>query len=515
MADTYDPKSVGKFVSSKVGGDGAKPKVSKDKDQKYAAPKRVKKGEKKLEDIRKKIAKNADKATTASGKIGQKDLPQTIKQVDPQNTAQVIPQMYQQMQMMLSLLAMGSGSGGGSGSSYVPTFSSVPSGVSVVVNDSFTGALAILTRKYGFEEVIRVFDTALYDKGAPGDDYGVDNLDPLYRSIVVNSLANLIRLALYFGPLNIPISQYDDVKYGDVVPDNVVDITAVPDFYLKVYYNLEDDPYLGYQEWVSQDGLYTKVYTKKDPKSYYFSTMNEEIYSISETEIAADLDPYFQYIQTGERTYYYTFLTSRILNNILYKQMVNIEANTLNSGLGNNAAPNMNGGGGGGSGMAGMLGGLLMQLMQMLTAEQLPNSKIEGSTVLPQGEMQNMMQQFQKDMGLNNQIFELGKGILGGGGLGGMMGGSPLGMLSGMGGIGNIMGGFDMGGGGLGGVLGGMGLGSLMGGFGSFGGGSGGGGGGAGSGFGSSGGGDYSGGGISYQGLQNIQALLQKLGIEP
>lgn len=503
MADTPQKLSNTIIIHSTLFG--TKPDVSKKDKQKYAAPKRVKGDKaKSLSDARKKIAKNADKATTASGKIGQKDLPQVVKQVDPQGTAQVIPEMYQQMQMMLSLLAMGSGSSGGGSSGAMPSFSAVPSGISVVVNDSFTGALAILTRKYGFEEVIRVFDTALYDSGAPGDDYGIDNLDPLYKNIVLNAIANLIRLALYFGPLNIPVSQYDNVEYGDIVPDNVIDILNVPDLYLKVYYNLEDDPYPGYQEWISQDGNKTKVYTKKDPKSYYFSTMNEEIYSISEREIAEDLDPYFQYIQTGERTFYYKFLTSKILNEILYKQMVNIETNTLNNGMGNNAA-NSPGGGGGGGNMMGMLGGMLQMLMQMFQSEQLPTS------VLNQGNINNVMQQFTKDMGLNNQIFQIGQQILGGGGF---LGGSPLGMLSNMGGIGNIMGGFGMGG--LEGVLGGMGLGGLMGGFGSFGGGSGGGGGGAGSGFGgSSGGGDYSGGGITPEGLANIQALLKKLGIEP
>ena len=207
-----------------------------------------------------------------------------------------------------------------------------------------------------------------------------------------------------------------------------------------------------------------------------------------------------------DRTYYYKFLTSSALNAILYKQMVNIETNTLNSGMGNNAADSPGGGGGGGN-MAGMLGGMLQMLMQMFQSEQLPTS------VLNQGNIQNVLQQFTKDMGLNNQIFQIGQQILGGGGF---LGGSPLGMLSNMGGIGNIMGGFGLDGGGLGGVLGGMGLGSLMGGFGSFGGGSGGGGGGAGSGFGSSsGGGDYTGGDITPEGLSNIQSLLKKLGIEP
>ena len=183
---------------------------------------------------------------------------------------------------------------------------------------------------------------------------------------------------------------------------------------------------------------------------------------------------YFQYVFGVEERIY---LTTTILNDILYKQMINVETNTLNNGVGNNAANSPGGKNGGGGNMAGMLGGGLNQLMQMFTGQQLPTS------VLNQGNINNVMQQFTKDMGLNNQIFEIGKQIMGGGGF---LGGSPLGMLSNMGGLGNIMGGFGLDGGGLGGVLGGMGLGSLMGGFGSFGGNSGGGGGGAGSGFGSS-----------------------------
>jgi hypothetical protein len=485
------------FGTTKGGGTGKKPKVSKTSDSKYAAPGRVKGDDaKKLSEVREKIAKNADKATTASGEIGQKDLPNIIQMVDPQGTAQVIPQMYQQIGMMTSLLSLGSGSSGGGASSSNPSFSTMPSGISAVINDSFTGALVILTRKYGFEEVIRVFNDALYS------DAAVQNIDVLYRDIVLNSLANLIRLALYFGPLNIPVSQYDDVVFGDIVPDPVVSTTSIPDLYLKVYYTLDNDPYPGYQEWVSQDGTNTKIYTKKEPKTYHFNTINEEIYSTSETEIAADLDLYFQYVFGVEERIY---LTATILNDILYRQMLNVETNTLNNGVGNNAANSPGGKNGGGGNMAGKLGGGLNQLMNMFQTGQLPTS------VLNQGNMSNVMQQFTKDMGLNNQIFGIGKQIMGGGGF---LGGSPLGMLGNMGGLGNIMGGFGLGGGGLGGVLGGIGLGPLMGGFGSFGGNSGGGGGGAGSGFGgASGGGDYTGGELSEEALIGIQELLNRLGI--
>lgn len=469
------------------------PKHTNDKDQsKYAAPKRVKAstaGEK-LEEVRDEYAKNADKPTTASAQVGSKDLPSIIQQVDPSGQAQVIPQLYQKMQQMFSLLSMGSGLGmgsGGGGGNDAGSMSGLPSGIQTTINDSFTGALAMLVKKYGFEPVVMIFNNVL-------SNGGLDEINSLYRDIVTNSLANLIRLALYFGPTNIPVSQYDDTIFGDLIPDKVVTLDEVPDLYIKQYYNLDDDPYPGYQEWMSQDGKKTKVYTRKEPGSYHCTTMNEEVYSTSEKELFNALDVYFIYLKNGP----YAILTPALLNDILYNQMVSIENNIMNSGMGNNSTQNNN--------MGSMMGGALMQMMSMIQSLQLPNSMIEGSEVLPQSDINQSLQSFQKNMGLNNQIFEIGKSVLAGGGAG-----SPLSALGNMGGIGNIMGGFGIGGGGLSGIMGG----SLMGGFGSFGGGSGGGGGGAGSGFGSaSGGGSYQGGGVSKEGLQNISALLTKLGIE-
>jgi hypothetical protein len=222
--------------------------------------------------------------------------------------------------------------------------------------------------------------------------------------------------------------------------------------------------------------------------------MNEEVYSTSETDLFEQLNIYFLYLHDGPLQ----VLTVEILNQILYNQMVTVENNIMNNGMGNNSNSNGN--------MAGMMGGFLMQMMSMIQSLQLPNSMIDGNTVLPQSDINQSLEGFQKNMGLNNQIFQIGQSVLAGGGAG-----SPLSSLGNLGGIGNIMGGFGAGGGGLSGIMGG----SLMGGFGSFGGGSGGGGGGAGSGFGTaSGGGSYQGGGVSVQGMENISSLLAKLGIE-
>ena len=459
-----------------------KPKITGE--VKYADAPAVKPDKsKKLSDVREKFAKNADKPTTASEEAGQKNLPSIIKKIDPEGRAQVLPELYQQMQQMMGIMSMGSGGGGGGGGQNGSP-SNPPSGTTAIMQDSFTGCLAILTRSYGFERVIEVF-TDLLSNG------GINKVDARFTKIVQNALSNLIKLALYFGPINIPVSVYNKTIYGDIVPSPLVDISKVPDFYVKQYFPFDQDPYPGFIKWVYSDG--SILWTKREPNSYYFETSSEEVFSVSERELATDLSPYVK-IENPV-----TPFTVEIFNSILIKQVDNIEENTLNNSVGNNSGGQ---GSGGGNNMAGALGGQLQSLMGMLTGQQLPLS------VLNQGEVNNVMQQFQKDMGLNNQLFQMANGALGGG-----MGG--LSSLMNMGGLSNIMGGFGMGGGGIGGILGNLTGGSgLLGNFGGFGGNSGGGGGGAGSGFPTAGFGDYSGGQITNNGLKNIEDLLKLLGIK-
>jgi hypothetical protein len=469
---------------------GKKPKINAE--VKYADAPAVKPDDSKsLSDARDKFAPNADKPTSASADKGQTDLPQLMKKVDPQGKAQVLPQMYQQLMQMTNILGMGSGMMGGMGAGgsgqntpqgILQNSDPIPAGITTVINDSFTGALALLSIKYGFERVISVF-TTLLDRG------GIDNIDDRFQDIVKNSIANLIKVALYYGPLNIPVSVYDETIYGDIVPEPLVLLSNVPDGYVKQYYEISDDPYPGYIEWLSPNKT-EKVYTRRPAGSFVYTTPNEETYSVSELEIAADLTPYIQ-IQIPQ-----PLLTTDILNEILAKQVVNVEENITNNNIGNNSSQNNNSSGGGN------MGGQLQSLMQMFTSQQLSKS------VLNQGDVQKTMNQYTKDMSFNNQLFELANQAMGGG-----MGGG-LGSLGNMGGISNIMSGFDSGGGGISGVLGNLGGGNLLGSFGGFGGGSGGGGGGAGSGFpGASGGGFYAGGDVTDTGKKNIAQMLTLLGI--
>lgn len=470
-----------------------KPKIG-ESDVKYADPPVHEEDDKKLTDAREKMAKNADKPTTASAEQGQKDLPQILQQIDPQKRAQVLPQLYQQAMSMASIMMMGMGGGANGGGSGGAPVSSVPSGIKNTIHDSFIGALAILVRTYGFERVINIFTTLLTQQNKKLLDEG-------YREIVINAISNLIKLALYFGPLGIPVSQYNTGVFGNVSPPepNIVTQAGIPDLWRKVYYNQDLDPYPGYQEWVSNENANFKLWVKKPAIHYHFSSASQEVFYTSEKEIAAALEPYIK-VQTPQPV-----LTIAILNKILKTQQSNVETNTMNNALGNNTGNNQNSGGGGGGSqglgaLQGMLGGQLQTLLQGMQSKQMSKTVLTGG-------VQQGLQEFTKHMGITNQLFELGSSALGGG-----MGG--LGSLMGMGGIGNIMGGFGLGGGGIGGVLGNLTGGGLLGSFGGFGGGSGGGGGGAGSGFPTAGFGNYDGGNISDAGLNDIRTLLVLLGVE-
>lgn len=476
---------------------------------KYADPPVHEEEDKKLSDVREKLAKNADKPTTASADQGQNNLPKILQQIDPQKNAQVLPQLYQQMQSMQGIMkmGMGGGAGGGGGSGNNPnefSQSSTPSGIKDTILDSFTGALVILVKKYGFETVIDVFTKLLTREN-------INLLIYDYREIVINSLSNLIKLALYFGPLNIPVSQYEDGVFGDNVPpeDKIVSQAQIPDLWRKVYYDLSIDPYPGYQEWVypsnplssSSSSTNNKLWVKKPTIHYYFATSSEEIFYISEKELAEDLDIYFAN-ETPEKPR--PILTITILNSLLNKQRTNIEQNVMNNALGNNSNNQNSGGAGGSQGLGmlqGMLGGQLQQLLQGMQSDMLPKTILTG-------QVQKGLQEYTKHMGITNQLFELGSSALGGG-----MGG--IGSLMNMGGIGNILGGFGAGGGGIGGVLGNVTSGAgLLGNFGGFGGGSDGGGGAAGAGFPTAEFGQYNGGDVSQEGLTSIEELLKLLGVK-
>lgn len=460
---------------------------------KYANPPVQKNEPKKLSDLREKVAPNADKPTSASVDKQQQKLPEIMQKVDPQKKAQIIPEMYKQMQQLRNVLNAGAASGGGgSGGDQGQNPQGNVGGGNAAVNpfleDALTGAFVNLSKIVGFEKVIFIILFVL-------DNGGLAKIDSIYQQVVINATLNFIKMALYYGPNDIPVTDYQLVpeitSLG--VPGDIVSIQDVPDLYVRQWYPLEYNPYPAYIEWKSPDETIT-VYTVNSSK-YYFESSNEELYFNIETGLTNDLRDYFV-INFGVYV-----LTPKILSDILDKYALIAEQYNLDASLGKGAGEglsqdqqslnNAGSGGGGGSNplgqmmgmLQGQLGGNLKDHMQNIMQKQLPNSVNDKQKV------QKNIQLGTQDMANNKKGFDAVQKMFGqdsGGNMGGMN-------------LQDMMKGFQSGGGGSAG--GGAGGGS-----------SGGGGGGAGSGV-PSGQGPYTGGNISDSGLTQISSLLGLLGI--
>ena len=461
---------------------------------KYANPPAQKKEPKKLSDLREKVAPNADKPTSASADKQQQKLPEIMQKVDPQKKAQIIPEMYKQMQQLRNVLNAGAASGGGgSGGDQGQNSQGNVGGGNAAVNpfleDALTGAFVNLSKIVGFEKVILIILFVL-------DNGGLEKIDSIYQQVVINATLNFIKMALYYGPNDIPVTKYNLVPEATstTTPSNVIDYKDVPSLYVRQWYPLDYNPYPAFIEWKSSDETIT-VYTKND-SVYYFENSNEEIYYTIETGLTVDLRDYFV-INFGVY-----ILTPKILSDILNKYALVAEQYNLDMSLGKDAGSglsqdqqNLNnsgnqGGGGGGNQMGqmmgtlqGQLGGKLKEHMQNIMEKQLPKSVNDKQKV------QKNIQLGTQDMANNKKGFDAIQKMFGqdsGGGMSGMN-------------LQDIMKGFKSGGGGSAGS-------------GAGGGASGGGGGGAGSGV-PSGQGPYDGGNISSSGLTQINSLLSLLGI--
>lgn len=301
-----------------------------------------------IKDLREK-AKLKDKPTTADGKKGLKDLPSVVAQVG--NAASFLQNMYSMMSMVSAI------SGGGSQTSKKE-----------LIQDSLSGALAILVNRWGYDKVINVLDSALANDN-------IKIIDETYRELVINAIANLYKSAVEYGPNNVPIYSYSTVTVIGPVPSPLV--TTVPDLYTQQYYIQADDPYPGYVRWNSPDNT-EYVFTERKIGDKYYVSAQEEIYSISEEELAEALDPYIR----DEN------LTARILNNLLLQQDENVEYNTNEKTLGK-------GTGGGGENAARLLMSLLgyiSTITNLQKSAQLPFS------VLSKGSINISLKSYEKRM---------------------------------------------------------------------------------------------------------------------
>ena len=251
-------------------------------------------------DESRKKAKLAEMPTTADATKGNKDLPSVISQVGA--AAAMLPNMYSMLGMINALI------GGRSQTSRKG-----------VIEDSLYGALVILVNKWGYDKVISVLNKAL-------ENNSIKLIDENYRDIVKNAIANLYKSAVEYDPNNIPVYSYSIVT--TIGPAPIPIVTTVPDLYIQKYYIQSQDPYPGYIRWDSPDTEnITYVFTERKIGDKYYTSPQEEIYSISEQELADRLDTYIE----NEN------LTARILNNLLVQQDSNIENNTKEKTLGKNS----------------------------------------------------------------------------------------------------------------------------------------------------------------------------------
>lgn len=294
-----------------------------------------------LNDIRVEIAVNGDEPTTASAQVGQLDLPSVTLQVDPQGVSSVFPAAMQQLMSIASLMS-----------------STTQSSRNEIIYDSLTNAIRILIDRYSYKQVISEFNVALANNG-------IDRVTENFREIVRKAMAQIIKDLSEYGPNNIPVPEYELITEADLepIPDNVV--TVVPKGYIQRYRKYSEDPYKGYEEWYSKQTGET-VYLTREVNSYYFESMQEEIYGSSETQLADSLDPYIE-----DET---LILTVDILNELLEAQEVTIKNSSMEKAAG--------------AGSSVDVFGLLQQLLPHITVTidlqrlvQLPESVLDVSGI--------------------------------------------------------------------------------------------------------------------------------------
>ena len=334
----------------------------------------------KAETLSKEIEKSAPNAvlkSTILAQKGLKDIASVVAQFDPKGSGIIAPQMYPMLQQIFTAMAAGGG-GNGSGSERSPPNPAAKK----VVEDALTGALSILANSYSFEQIIETFNTALSNNG-------INIIDKEYRNIVKNALANLYTNYTLYGPGNLPYFVPSSVvtEIG-TAPSPVV--TIVPDLYVQQYYYPSLDPYPGYIKWILPQEDFTDpevaVFTVRKIGDPYYVSADEEIHSLSEQELAKDLEPYIQ-----ENN-----LTARILNDLLVNETVVVENNKKEKTTGKNSSKNV-------ISLLIQMAGYAGQITKLQQALHLPLS------VLSTGAIQKSQTKFMENIGKLKDMKKKGK----------------------------------------------------------------------------------------------------------
>ena len=304
---------------------------------------------------REQNAPNADKPTTAVAPPS-KDLPSLLNQIDPNGLSQIMGLLFAAFASVDSTMS-------------TSNFSSRK----VIITDALSGALAILVKRLGFGLVVTAMNRCL-------NNNGIDRVTPIYKEIVQNAFAKLIQDAITYGANGIPVSVDPTIVKTTIIPNPLVNPGSVPDLSVQQYYTSENDPYPGYIQWLLPEGTLSLVgtnyvYTVRDKTTPPYASASEEIYAISEREMANTLEPYVKSLT----------LTVDILNTILATQDQNVYYNGADRTTGKNSGRNtMN--------LIAALLGILSILINSSKSQHIPNS------VLNQGEVGTALEQFSQAM---------------------------------------------------------------------------------------------------------------------
>lgn len=300
---------------------------------------------------RKKFAPNAEQPTTASAPAGLK-LPEQIKKVDPMAAAQVLQQMMMQLSMVQSMMS-----------------STQTQTAKKTITNSFTGALAILAKQYGLEQVIQVMDKCL------ANDM-IERLSDDYQDIVKDAIAGLIANASANGVENIKISERPPVVYGDLVPPKVITYNELPNFAVQNYYTKDSDPFPGYKVWQKENNYY---FTKRGPEDYPYESLEEELKIEAEYDLANALSIYFEKMN----------LTVVILEPLLRKYLLITQSKGQEKSMGKNSSSPTS--------IMSILG-ILSSIISLAQSGHLPLS------VLNQGSINQSLQKYTQAMTMVKQI---------------------------------------------------------------------------------------------------------------
>lgn len=388
----------------------------KTEDDKYNEAKRVGNddGQEAIKTARDKFAKNGDiPSGIASAASSNKTISKALNEVDGEKKSQVLKKMYEKFNSMQGILNLsksgqqGSASDTGQGQTQEPTpAKEMSEGTKKVLIIALTGALEILTnnKKIGYKKVVLAFNDCLTSlSGDPGSTTsGFDQLSIDYQDVISQSLINLAidykdsgGKKLMNGILTIPPTPV--IPKGSKPPPGLVN--NPPLYSTQKFYSKEEDPYPGYIQWENIDGSYS--YTKRG-NSPAFETAEDAIAYNNQINL---VDAFVKPISINS-------LKADYVIEVLDTAADNIDNQYAELLLGNTSGTpaDSNGGNGGGgkdgkNDIAGMAQQLLPQFQQLLTKAQ---SNHLPKSVLDNGKVSKLLENFQKKKMENKKMAKLG-----------------------------------------------------------------------------------------------------------